>query len=138
MFVEEIPLPVDKAQQNERLRRTINRIKDNPQHWDQRFWHCKTSHCFAGFAQLEARGLALDFVDPLTHKCAESGDWYTLFLIDENGLQSGTASTWIDAARWFGLTEEEEDRLFVSSNTLKELEDIVNELCLESEKYGKL
>jgi hypothetical protein len=32
------------------LRKTLSVIKKNPKHWDQSFWHCGTSFCFAGWA----------------------------------------------------------------------------------------
>ena len=30
----------------------INHILDNPETWDQRDWHCGTTHCFAGHVQI--------------------------------------------------------------------------------------
>lgn len=37
-----------------RLRKIIAKIKKNPKCWDQAEWHCGTSHCIAGHAQIEA------------------------------------------------------------------------------------
>lgn len=36
---------------------TLDWIKANPQHWNQRYWHCGTSHCFAGTAEMLGAGL---------------------------------------------------------------------------------
>ena len=30
----------------------MNHIIDNPESWDQREWHCGTTHCFAGHGQI--------------------------------------------------------------------------------------
>ncbi len=32
--------------------RIIKEIRSNPEGWDNGKWHCKTTHCYAGFAQI--------------------------------------------------------------------------------------
>lgn len=44
--------------------RVLSAIKANPENWYQRQWHCGTSHCFAGFAEI------LDLIDRGRFKCA--------------------------------------------------------------------
>jgi len=44
----------------ELLKKTLEAIKANPDHWEQETWHCGTSHCFAGFAELLSLGLPID------------------------------------------------------------------------------
>jgi hypothetical protein len=41
----------------------LNHIKAHPETWDQREWHCDTTHCFAGHAQI----LAGKPIDDLAH-----------------------------------------------------------------------
>lgn len=41
-------MPVNK----ELIRKTMNQILQNPEAWDQKTWHCGTSHCFAGWATI--------------------------------------------------------------------------------------
>lgn len=41
------------------LRKIVAHIKANPEHWQQSAWHCGTSHCVAGFAELDAAGYSL-------------------------------------------------------------------------------
>ena len=36
----------------ENLQKVIDVIEDNPHSWNQKQWHCGTTHCFAGHAQI--------------------------------------------------------------------------------------
>ena len=36
----------------ENIQKVIDVIEDNPHSWNQDFWHCKTTHCFSGHAQI--------------------------------------------------------------------------------------
>ena len=36
----------------ENIQKVIDVIEDNPHSWNQDFWHCGTTHCFAGHAQI--------------------------------------------------------------------------------------
>ena len=38
----------------ERYKLVLKHIEDNPENWDQTQWHCGTSHCFGGWAQILA------------------------------------------------------------------------------------
>lgn len=42
----------------QRLLAIVGRITQRPECWDQRYYHCNTSHCVAGHAQLDATGRA--------------------------------------------------------------------------------
>ena len=35
------------------LARAMNAILDDPKHWDQATWHCRTSHCLAGLIDVQ-------------------------------------------------------------------------------------
>lgn len=95
----------------ELLQKTLDAIKANPKHWNQKSWHCGTSHCFAGFAELIANGLpvktSFDEIKKLktTRKLA--------------------MSTFIEAERLLGISDEDSDVLFYGYNTLPQLERMV-------------
>lgn len=36
--------------------KAMNWIEDNPKHWDQKNWHCGTTHCYAGIVEILTRG----------------------------------------------------------------------------------
>lgn len=111
-----------------RLNKVLKAIKENPEYHDQSMWHCGTSHCFAGTAQLIARGF------PITTYVGEDYDNKKIRRLcsiakiralngDEGGLSYYFASD--DAQRWLGLTQDEADLLFNSENDLSDLTDIV-------------
>lgn len=91
----------------ELLQLTLDTIKANPEHWDQRKWHCGTTHCFAGFTYL----LYMDL--PLTTNEYDLG-------VD---VLCQTRST---VKNLLGLTLDQADRLFASDNSLEDLEHHVN------------
>lgn len=37
-----------------RIKEQVDYIKAHPEEWDQRYWHCKTCHCIAGFGHIAA------------------------------------------------------------------------------------
>ena len=39
------------------LDKALEMIEANPKHWDQKMWHCGTSHCLAGFCDLVIEAL---------------------------------------------------------------------------------
>lgn len=101
----------------ELLQLTLDTIKANPQHWAQTHWHCGTTHCFAGFAELLGMGLSLD---------TKIGE-----------LQSNDSIYWWEGEVWktctnaqefLGLSDNQASALFDSNNTLGDLEDIVGVL----------
>lgn len=36
----------------ENFNRVLTHIEQHPEEWDQAVWHCRTSHCFAGFSEI--------------------------------------------------------------------------------------
>lgn len=101
----------------ELLQKTLDTIKANPQHWNQVVWHCGTSHCFAGFAELIDKGLPID-----TSKDE---------LRDIPGFFSPYHSEWntsAHAAELLGISDYDAENLFASYNTLRTLEEMVAEL----------
>ena len=87
---------------------TLAAIKANPQHWDQTSWHCGTTHCFAGFAELLSRNLSLDtYIDGY-----EINDWE----VNDYAIAK------------LGLTDDQAVQLFDADNTLEDLERIVGVL----------
>jgi hypothetical protein len=110
-------MPINK----DLLRKTLETVKQNPEHWDQQFWHCDTSHCFAGFTHLISLGLDVtknhynddfDYMRP-------DGSYYRI-----NGK-----ITVEYAKEALGLHYEDSSRLFNCLNNLSDLERIVEELC---------
>lgn len=107
----------------ELLQKTLDTIKANPQHWDQSKWHCGTSHCFAGFAELIAKNIPIEtdesilirderFYDP------KFNDW----------------STSEHATELLGISDNDAETLFASYRTLEDLEEMVASLI----KYGRI
>lgn len=107
----------------ELLQKTLDTIKANPQHWDQSKWHCGTSHCFAGFAELIAKNIPIEtdesilirderFYDP------KFNDW----------------STSEHATELLGISDNDAEELFASYRTLEDLEKMVASLI----KYGRI
>ena len=103
----------------ELLERTLATIKANPEHWYQKNWHCNSSHCFAGFAELLSFGLPIylnvaalkedkRLYEPVN--CRVGFNWFT----------KGNATEAL------GLTEEDATLLFAGGNLLEDLESVVN------------
>tara|TARA_R110002126_G_scaffold155255_2_gene302292 strand:- start:3070 stop:3441 length:372 start_codon:yes stop_codon:yes gene_type:complete len=101
----------------ELLQKTLDTIKANPQHWKQERWHCGTSHCFAGFAELINRGLPID-----THEdvLRDEFDFFSYYHSDWN--------TSMHATELLGLDDEDAAWLFAGYNSLEDLEEMVAEL----------
>ena len=93
----------------ELLQKTLDTIKANPKHWDQRHWHCGSSHCFAGFAELLVRDLPIN--QPVNSEVFLSGETEQF------------------ATQQLGLNVDDADILFAYDNTLADLELFVKELC---------
>ena len=120
------------------LRSTLELIKANPDHWDQEYWHCKTSHCFAGFVDLQLRKLPLDTDEnSIPYKdirvlLEEAG-----FNLKDKGLTKAIKN--LDypedptpgeiAQLALGLSLSQSVSLFNTTNTLEDLEQKVNYLC---------
>ena len=68
----------------ERLKQVLARIEQHPEQWDQSRWHCGSSHCFCGMAQIMAGYPADD--DKVR---AQAREWLGLSLIEFDSLASG-------------------------------------------------
>lgn len=113
-------LKITMAVNVELLRKTLDTIKANPEHWNQRHWHCDTNHCFAGFAELIANNLSIEM------------SWEQVRALRLNGkLESGTGRY---AEKLLGITDDDGDVLFDPYNTLEQLERMVDHLTI----YGSL
>ena len=111
----------------ELLQLTLKTIKENPEHWDQTRWHCGTSHCFAGFAQLIYNNISI--------KTDES------ILVEEYNFGENVYDSFNGKSLWWhteeysknilGITEDDATVLFSSSNDLEQLELYVDTLIKE-------
>lgn len=95
----------------ELLQKTLDTIKANPQHWDQKNWHCGTSHCFAGFAELIANNLSIETSNEQVRALKLNGK-----------LESNTGRY---AEKLLGISDDDGDALFDAYNTLEVLEQMV-------------
>lgn len=77
----------------DRLLEIVGRIYQRPETWDQHVYHCDTSHCVAGHAQIDAGKYC-------------PGTW---------------RSAWPDAVEWLELSKEQAGWLFDFDRTLPEL-----------------
>jgi hypothetical protein len=99
------------------LRRTLEAVEQNPQHWDQRSWHCGTSHCFGGFAEMIRleRGVSEECVDAQIMWCP----------LVKGGRH---LISWEATRAWLGLNTDDWARITRVDNTLRDLRRIVNEI----------
>lgn len=95
----------------ELLQKTLDTIKANPQHWNQKFWHCSTSHCFAGFAELIANNLPIEM------------SFEQLRAFKLNGKLEYSTGRY--AEKLLGISDDDGDTLFYGYNTLEQLERMV-------------
>jgi len=79
----------------------LDTIKANPESWDQTQWHCGTTHCFAGHAQILAG-----------YTCTQSlaGDRQAVIKVVK------------DAEKFLGVTEKEGYWLFMSRRKMEDFE----------------
>jgi uncharacterized protein YjbI with pentapeptide repeats len=94
----------------DRLLQTLDDVKAYPEHHNQRKWHCGTSHCFAGFADLRAFNRANISMEDLLKTHFE---YDQLNCIDHS---------------YFGLTKSGWKTLIHASNSLEQLEFFVKNL----------
>ena len=138
----------------ELLRKTLEAIKANPEHWDQGVWRCSTGMCFAGWASqlagavylvpmkladstrpvIVGSGVALargrTFADVVMHESIEG----SAYLWDADGRDvqmPHTARAENFAERALGLTSDQAAALFHSDNTLDALELMVERLAAD-------
>ena len=91
------------------LEATLAAIEAHPDHWDQNKWHCGTSHCIAGFAEMLRLGLSP------TEACP---------LIDAEANQLAERKATRD---WLGVSEDEWDVLTDNDTTLAMLREWTKE-----------
>lgn len=89
----------------QRFNQVLAMIEANPAHWNQQFWHCNSSHCFAGFAELE---------------CLKLQPRHTICDVVAARVEAANtaAKTWQVAIDYLELTEEQADWLFLPYRTL--------------------
>ena len=76
--------------------KVLDYIKAHPEEWDQRNWHCGTTHCFGGFVEMFATG--------------EKESW---------------ESTWVVAEEALGIDVIDASMLFSEHNTLMNLSQLI-------------
>ena len=81
----------------ENCKLVLQKIKENPDQWDQGSWHCGSSHCFAGWAQILA------------------------------GKEADSDAARRDARIFLGLTKYEADYYFDADRTLEDLETVLED-----------
>ena len=81
--------------QVENLKAVLHQIETHPETWKQSSWHCGTSHCFAGWAQIMAGKPALD------------------------------STVRVDARKWLGLTAYEMNDISDSWNDIDRIRALV-------------
>lgn len=94
-----------------RLRKVMAAIRANPKRWDQSRWHCGTTHCFAGWAQILAGKVRL----------RKDG---AVYKADIEACQFPIPHQ--DAEKWLGITWEQGHALFFFANSLNQLQIVVD------------
>ena len=100
------------------LQKTLETIKANPTHWNQKNWHCNSSHCFAGFTELLYFGLPIYSNVETLRKDERIYDPIAL----HEDFSWGTRN---NATNALGLTVEDATLLFAGGNTLADIESMV-------------
>lgn len=93
--------------------RTVAAIKANPAHWYQGWWHCGTSHCFAGFAHI---------IDLQDRSALPAG--FNL-VADKAGCFINGEDTPHKAQELLGLTEDQWRWLFDEDRTLADFDECI-------------
>lgn len=111
--------------------RVLDLIEAHPEHWNQRRWHCGTSHCFAGFVECLVLG-----ANPFNSWSAE----LTRSEVKENFKKQweGTrlsqfSQFYLDitnevAIKELGIDKGQASQLFDAKNTLEDLHQLVSEI----------
>lgn len=94
-----------KFPNGERLQQVMDQINQHPETWNQNYWHCDSSHCFMGWAQILSG-------NPKTH---------------------GINTIMYDACAWLSISEVEFYELSASNLSRKSLQKKV--AILSSFKY---
>ena len=88
-------------------RRVLDQIEQHPDTWDQSQWHCGSTHCFAGWAQLLS------------------------------GKTSNEETTRRDARIYLDISIHEADYFFDARRTLEELKDGYTRAGLDLDGYDR-
>ena len=105
------------------LQATLDAVLANPKHWRQGSWHCGTSHCFAGFAEM------IRLAENPTEQCSEA-HYCPSDAID--GMQRAALADREETQKWLDLTDEEWGRVVDGGNSLEDLKRIVCRLVQEN------
>ena len=121
LTLKKIARPKTKASRNYRVRSILKIIKKRKRNWRQHVFHCRTSHCFAGYAQLVARAI------PLTTSIR------TNTYIECRGKKDPDVHKYLDtqadAVEYLGLTMAQAGELFSGDNKFIDLVRVVDEIC---------
>lgn len=93
----------------------LEAIERNPKHWDQTDWHCGTSHCFAGVAELQQFNLSIK---------TSARKFYS-----RRAREDPTQYTTEVAQHWLGLEDEQAAWLFSSHRTLDDFRRVRQVWC---------
>jgi hypothetical protein len=108
--------PKDDVEKSERLWATLKAVEDNPNHWNQDNWHCGTSHCFAGFAEL----IATELQPENTHD-----DIIERIVAQSDAIGDCVFMTRLNAQWWLGISDGHRRALFSGTNSLETLQLMV-------------
>jgi hypothetical protein len=102
------------------LQATLDAVLAHPEHWSQRMWHCGTSHCFAGFAEMIRLGESVE------KRCSLAS--YQPSTDDASLAQEGATRMWLglDREEWMSITN--------ALNTMEELQERVCEVIQRSKE----
>jgi hypothetical protein len=101
------------ARNKELLQKVVDAIREHPDQWDQTTWHCGTSHCVAGWAEILS-GRIDDRVCELVSKATGESRG---FQIEDDG----DGETRVNARGSLRLSRSEADWLFDSDRDLQEI-----------------
>jgi hypothetical protein len=91
----------------ERHNQIIEQIEKHPETWNQKLWHCGTTHCYAGWAQIFS------------------------------GKEPDSITVIHDAIEWLGLTTREAIIAFNSDNTLDFLKKLPKFFTYDQDGYDR-
>ena len=112
----------------ELLRSVMNHIETWPNLLDMSTWRCGTTRCFAGWtADLAGAEWIADSLDQTQVGPIDGEMWFAGSVVRSASGELFHVSEF--ARRELGLTAEAADTLFDASNTLKDLREMVENLC---------
>lgn len=126
----------------------FRKIENDPSCWDQRNWHCGTSHCFAGHVTLdaisknkEARDYAKKWTSGLEYASKEQFLYDKMYYAEKFLLQNkfnvepSYDMTFALARRLLGLDAREMSELTDGDNSLKKIRSVIVKL---EKKYARM